>query len=119
MLTSPTPESWEIFCANRVSAKSSTWGIGQDAGEENGRHQQHRRHRPQDEETGGIHERLAFGVGPPGVRTSALLPSRNFSVPSTTTCSSGVRPLSIDASSRWVTPTVTGRTSTVWSPLTT
>ena len=24
MLTSPTPGSWEIFCARRVSAKSST-----------------------------------------------------------------------------------------------
>ena len=28
MLTSPTPGSWEIFCANRVSTKSSTWDNG-------------------------------------------------------------------------------------------
>jgi hypothetical protein len=28
MLTRPTPGSWEIFWASRVSARSSTWGIG-------------------------------------------------------------------------------------------
>ena len=28
ILTKPTPESWEIFCASRVSARSSTLESG-------------------------------------------------------------------------------------------
>ena len=27
-VTRPTPETWEIFCATRVSTMSSTWVIG-------------------------------------------------------------------------------------------
>src|SRR5439155_24800871 len=89
------------------------------ARQQDGGHQARGRDRPQDEGPRRVH---APGLAAPlrsGARTWTALPPRSFSTPSTTTASSGARPVSIAVSVPVVGPTVTGRTSTVWSGFTT
>src|SRR5581483_4077930 len=70
--------------------------------------------RAQDEDAGGIHAPGA-GIAPAAGRSCTTLPARSLSTPSTTTTSSGTRPVSTTASSPSCGPTVTGRTATVRS----
>src|SRR5439155_15648615 len=87
--------------------------IGEAAREQDRRHEQRRRHGPQNEQPREIHDATRAACG------STRTPSRSRSAPSTTTCSPTRTPESMEAASPSLNPTSTGRASTVRSDLNT
>ncbi|MDR6358276.1 hypothetical protein Q3H58_004947 [Pseudomonas psychrotolerans] len=90
--------------------------IAQDAGEQHRHHQQHRGHRPLDEQPRRIH-RLASAAGVAATRTWA--PSRRWSIPRVTTRSSPLSPWVTATRSPSAGPVVMPRRSTLSSAPTT
>src|SRR5439155_13955406 len=88
------------------------------AGQQEPRHQERRRDRPQDERPGRTHVVPFRGPFPSALVTATFIPACNLSMPSVTTSSSGETPRVTAVSSPSVSRTSTFRISTVSSALT-
>src|SRR5208337_2022660 len=87
--------------------------VGDEAGQHQSDHQQRSCNRPEYERSRKTHGVLAGGIA--AVCTLTCEPCCSLSTPSVTTLSPAASPLSIETTSPWVAPTVTGRISTVLS----